>query len=672
MKRTFTLIPALLLLPFLANSAGAAASSSVCVSADDPVRAYADADSVRTLESVSVHASRTAMSLGASARIVTVMDSVAIASIPAKTVNDLLKQIAGVDVRQRGPMGMQTDISMRGGTSDQIAILLNGINISDPQTGHNAADFPVSLSQIERIEVLEGPASRVYGTSSLVGAVNVVTKKPDSNSVSAQVEGGSFGTFNTDLAYSYSAGRFGLLASVGTVRSDGYSRTLEGGLNSDYSGQKYFLLSEYDAPLFNLTFQGGFSVRDFGSNTFYSSKFDDQFEHTRKSTLSIKGETKGKVLRFKPSVYWNNAFDRFELFRGDASVVPFNYHRTNTLGSNLELEAHTRAGVTSFGLEFRREGVVSTNLGEPLAEKVGEHYTNGLSRNHYNLYAEHSLILRRFTVSGGLCTVMNTATSKTFGLYPGIDMSFRFADGWKVYASYNSSFRLPTFTDLYYSVGGHKADPNLRPERMQSLEGGLKYYRPGFSAVLSVYYHHGSQMIDWIKDFRTDQDPVWQSVNHTVLNTLGEEVSVRLDLPVLVGNKDFPLESLNLSYSHIDQDKDLEEGVESMYALEYVRNKIVAEANLRLARKLFCNIAFRYVDRDGSYEKYDATVPTGTLMEYKPYSVLDSRLVWAWDWKGLKLYVEGQNLLNRTYYDYGNIPQPGIWLIGGLSCTIGL
>ena len=200
MKRTFTLIPALFLLPFLANSAGAAASSSVYVSADDPVPAYADADSVRTLESVSVHASRTAMSLGTSARIVTVMDSVAIASIPAKTVNDLLKQIAGVDVRQRGPMGMQTDISMRGGTSDQIAILLNGINISDPQTGHNAADFPVSLSQIERIEVLEGPSSRVYGTSSLVGAVNVVTKKPDSNSVSAQVEGGSFGTFNTDLA----------------------------------------------------------------------------------------------------------------------------------------------------------------------------------------------------------------------------------------------------------------------------------------------------------------------------------------------------------------------------------------------------------------------------------------------------------------------------------------
>ena len=263
MKRTFTLIPALLLLPFLAYSADVSAGASVCVSADDPVRAYADADSVRTLESVSVHASRTAMSLGASARIVTVMDSVAIASIPAKTVNDLLKQIAGVDVRQRGPMGMQTDISMRGGTSDQIAILLNGINISDPQTGHNAADFPVSLSQIERIEVLEGPSSRVYGTSSLVGAVNVVTKKPDSNSVSAQVEGGSFGTFNTDLAYSYSAGRFGLLASVGTVRSDGYSRNLEGGLNSDYSGQKYFLLSEYDAPLFNLTFQVQNHLRSF-------------------------------------------------------------------------------------------------------------------------------------------------------------------------------------------------------------------------------------------------------------------------------------------------------------------------------------------------------------------------------------------------------------------------
>ena len=124
------------------------------------------------IDSVTVTATRVPVALHSSARIVTLLDSVAIASSPAETVNDLLKYTLGVDVRQRGAMGMQTDISIRGGTYNQVAVLLDGINITDPQTGHNSFDFPVNLCDIDRIEVLEGPASRVYGTSSLLGAIN--------------------------------------------------------------------------------------------------------------------------------------------------------------------------------------------------------------------------------------------------------------------------------------------------------------------------------------------------------------------------------------------------------------------------------------------------------------------------------------------------------------------
>ena len=68
-----------------------------------------------------------------------------IAQAPVQSINDLLKYAVGVDVRQRGPIGAQTDISIRGGTSEQIIILLNGINICDPQTGHNVMDLPIDL-----------------------------------------------------------------------------------------------------------------------------------------------------------------------------------------------------------------------------------------------------------------------------------------------------------------------------------------------------------------------------------------------------------------------------------------------------------------------------------------------------------------------------------------------
>ena len=144
------------------------------------------------LDSVSVTASKLPVPLHKNTRTVMLMDSLAIASAPAENINDLLKYALGVDVRQRGAMGMQTDISMRGGTYNQIAVLLNGIDISDPQTGHNSADFPVNLSDIDHIEVLEGPAARGHGASSMIGAINIVTKYSGESKASLNLEGGSF------------------------------------------------------------------------------------------------------------------------------------------------------------------------------------------------------------------------------------------------------------------------------------------------------------------------------------------------------------------------------------------------------------------------------------------------------------------------------------------------
>ena len=153
-------------------------------------------DREMTLDEVSVMGSRAPMTRNQAARMVTVLERSDIQAAPVQSVNDLLKYAAGVDVRQRGPIGAQTDVSIRGGNYEQIAILLNGINICDPQSGHNAFDFPVDISEIERIEVLEGPAGRVYGTSSLVGAINIVTRPREKSSVSAHVEGGSYGNLS--------------------------------------------------------------------------------------------------------------------------------------------------------------------------------------------------------------------------------------------------------------------------------------------------------------------------------------------------------------------------------------------------------------------------------------------------------------------------------------------
>ena len=613
-----------------------------------------------TLDDVEVTGSRAPLALGQAARMVTVLSREEIQAAPVQSINDLLKMAVGVDVRQRGPIGAQTDIGIRGSTSEQITILLNGINICDPQTGHNAFDLPCDVSDIVRIEVLEGPAARVYGTSSLVGAINIVTKDVKSKMSEVRVEGGSFG-------YLSAAGRASVNShslSASYTRSDGYSRAKSGSLNADYSGGKAFYQGSYDSEALRLNWHAGINTKGFGSNTFYSAKFDEQYEKTTKLYTALQGDVRCKMsegrsksyeLHLKPSIYWNRSYDRFELIRGDESKVPFNHHRTDVFGINLNSYFDWVAGRTAFGAEFRNEDIVSSNLGEPLNSPHGD-YTKGLNRSNLSFHLEHNILLKRFTLSAGFVAVKNTWNEMPFTLYPGIDASYRMGDHWKVYASYNSSLRMPSFTELYYSVGGHKADKYLKPEEMQAVEGGVKYSSRWLTAQASIFHHHARNMIDWVMDTR-EADPVWQSVNHTKVNTLGQEVSVSMDLANIIH---LPSSTLHLAYCHLHQQKQEADYLQSQYSLEYLRHKLTAQLRMRLLEHLDLTLGYRWQDRMGSYTSVD-----GEVRNYHPYSVVDARLAWTKD--TYSIYVEGNNLTGHQYVDYGNVPQPGCWIMGGVK-----
>lgn len=615
------------------------------------------------LEEVEVTGSRVPLTVSQAARIVTVLDREAIAAAPVQSINDLLKYAAGVDVRQRGDMGVQTDISIRGGTFDQITILLNGINICDPQTGHNAADFPVELSEIERIEVLEGPAGRVYGTSSLVGAINIVTRTAKDSGAEVFADGGSYGYFKGGAMVSHVKNGLSNQVSGSYSRSDGFSRSKAGNLNADFKYARLFYQGRYENDQVDVRWHAGFTNKDYGANTFYSTLSDEQFEHVRKYYTAVQAETKGDVYHFKPSVYWNRSDDRFEFYRGMPEKSPFNYHQTDVYGVSLNNYIQTFLGKTAFGAEFRNEGVRSTSLGEPLNSSVkvpgaDADFTLGLNRTNLSFHLEHNIVLRHFTLSAGVIAVKNTGNEMNFRFYPGVDASYQFARDWKVYASYNTSLRMPTFTELYYSVGGHKADKYLKPEEMQAVEVGVKYLRPGIRGTLSLYRYHGTDMIDWIKDISQGDDAPWQSVNHAVINTMGAEASVLVDIRELM-QRDAFVRSVNVSYSYIDQDKETTPNLQSKYALEYLRHKFVAQANFRIWKLLEMNVSYRWQDRMGNYQKGNSMVP------YEPYSLVDARF--TWNAPQYKIYVEGNNLLNKTYYDHGNIPQPGIWVRAGAS-----
>ena len=604
-------------------------------------------DKEATLDDVEVTGSRAPLALGQAARMVTVLTRDDIQAAPVQSINDLLKMAVGVDVRQRGPLGAQTDVGIRGSTQEQITILLNGINICDPQTGHNAFDLPCDLSDIIRIEVLEGPASRVYGTSSLVGAINIVTNDGKNKRSEVRVEGGSFGYLSAAAKLSIVNSQL----SINYTRSDGYQRSKAGALNSDYSGVKAFYQGAYAKEQIRLNWHAGISSKGWGSNTFYSARYDEQYEHTTKLFTALQGETEG-FIHFRPAIYWNRSYDRFELIRGNESKVPFNHHRTDVFGINLNSYFDWQWGRTALGAEFRNEDIVSGNLGEPLNNPHG-HYKYGLNRSNLSFYLEHNLLLKKFTISAGLIAVKNTWNEMPFTLYPGIDASLRLGDHWKLYASYNASLRMPSFTELYYSVGGHKADKYLKPEEMKALEGGIKYSSHRITAKASIFHHHARNMIDWVMDTR-NADPVWQSVNHTKINTLGEEITLNSQLSSL---------NVQLSYCHLHQSKDEQPFLQSQYSLEYLRHKVTAQVQMHLWEAFDLTLNYRWQDRMGSYTTVD-----GEVRAYHPYSVVDARL--SWDQAGYAIYLEGNNLTNHRYVDYGNVVQPGCWITAGIKLKV--
>ena len=601
------------------------------------------ADKEATLDDVEVTGSRAPLAVGQAVRMVTVLSREDIQAAPVQSINDLLKMACSIDVRQRGPIGAQTDVGIRGGSSEQIAVLLNGINICDPQTGHNAFDLPCDLADIVRIEVLEGPAARVYGTSSLVGAVNIVTNA--SHGLNARLEGGSFGYLSA--AVSAAMAQQGVSGSY--TRSDGYQRARSGALNSDYTGGKAFYQGSYASDDVRLKWHAGLSAKGYGSNTFYSAKYDEQYEHTTKLFAALQGDVKG----IRPTVYWNRGYDRFELIRGRETPVPFNLHRTDVFGINLNSYFDWSLGRTAFGAEFRNEDIVSSALGEPLHNPDGN-YVSGLNRSNLSFHLEHNLLFRQLTLSAGFMAVKNTWNEMPFTFYPGIDAALRLGHHLKVYASYNSSLRMPSFTELYYSVGGHKADKYLNPEELCAVEGGVQYQSPTFTAKAAIFHHHARNLIDWVMDTRSS-DAVWQSVNHTRINTFGQEVGIDVRLSSF---------TVGVAYCHLHQSKNEVDYLQSQYALEYLRHKLTAQLRMQLTERLTLTLNYRFQDRTGTY-----TDTQGEVLSYHPYSLVDSRLDCRL--RPCTLYVEANNLLNHRYVDYGNVPQPGLWLVFGCSKRVG-
>lgn len=659
-----------------------------------------------TLEEAGITASRASLTNGRTVRMVNVLTQRDIAAAPVQSVNDILKLTAGADVRQRGPLGAGADIGLRGGGSEQMAVLLNGVNIGDPQTAHNTSILPVAPEDIERIEILEGAAARAYGTQALLGAINIITKrhsKPGGSgnmtentrhTVETSVEGGSFGYISTSVRGSVDSEFWQNSLSATFTRSDGYSRNGAGKLNADLRNVRSFMQGSYARDNFSAQWHAGFIDLNRGANTFYGAGWDDQYEHTMKTFTALQARAHVGKLTLCPSVYWNTSHDRFELIRGDESQVPFNYHRSSVLGFNINTWFDWVAGRTAIAAEVRNEDLVSTTLGEALSRQKHIHgssrlYDRGMNRTITNLVLEHNIMLPHFALSAGIVAAQCSWGGGHMRVCPGGDISWTPVQRLSLFASLNTALRYPSATELYYSVGGHMADKNLKGEEITTMEGGIRWSDESLHTSAMIFHNRYSNLIDWIRHTDDGPDAPWQSVNFSWMNATGVELHTDIRPSQILHLFSPVMETLSADYCFISQTKQDVAGIQSKYALEYLRHKLVLKAVVRpfagktpsdtspnarsshsvstfprrassLLSSILLSFSFRWQDRIGSY-----TDTSGNVARYKPYSVVDVKAEISRQHHSI--FVMVNNVFSCRYVDFGNVPQPGIWVSGGIK-----
>ncbi len=580
-------------------------------------------------------------------RIVKVITSAEIQRLPVTSISGILEYVVSLDIRERGPMGIQSDVSVRGGSFEQVLLLINGIKINDPQTGHHHLNIPVDIHQIERIEILDGPGSRVFGPYAYAGAINIITRSNFENYLGLQISLGQHAFFHGSASAGFASGNLSQYLSVGRKYSEGYRE------NTDFFANSIFYQAERRTDIVRTNIQLGALKKEFGANSFYTPVYPEQFEAIRSLFTSINNSI-GRKIKLNHNVYFRRHWDRFELFRYEGApwYRGHNYHQTDVYGTEGLLTVPWRMGTSAVGAEFRTEKILSNVLGKPMQDTIwlnrenNAFYSRFKERNHISFFAEHNFYLDRFIISGGL--LASYSNDFGWGVFPGVDLSYDLGYNLKAFFSFNESLRLPSFTDLYYSGPTNTGNPALQPEKATNFETGMKYKGNDLQGHVLIFSRKGINTIDWV---RISDSFKWESRNLTEINTLGCEINLNY---TFTGKGINPLEIVSFGYSWLDLSKESGEYV-SVYALDQLRHKAVFSLRHKIVSNLKASWLFNYQDRNGTYTHF----PSGIEKPYNSFLIVDSKLELSL--KFVTIFLEASNIFNKHYIDFGNIPQPGRW-----------
>lgn len=559
-----------------------------------------------------------------------------IEALPAKSINEVLSYISGVDIRQRGPFGTQSDIIIDGGTSEQTIVLINGVKMIDAQSAHNMMNLPIPLSAIDHIEVIRGAAARIYGINALTGAVNIVTKKGKRSSVTADLQAGS--SFQSKDEGDGSGIYAGNAAEVTGIFGTEQKSQLFSFAHSDYNGQRYNSAGKNTRFFYNGNYafnknnsihaMVGYANNHFGANGFYAAPGDVNSEEvTETSVFSLSSRHTFGNFTLSPRISDRYGEDDYRYFRDNLSKGR-SVHYTNTLMLELNSSLKTGIGSFGFGVESRLEKINSSN--------IGAH-----QRDNHGMYAELKTGLGE-RIHGTAGIYGNYNTDFGYQVYPGIDVAYLLNNYWKISANIGSGQRIPSFTDLYLNQRpGNIGNELLQPESAWNYEGNVQFNKGNVQFKTGYFYRTTNEFIDWVRE-----NPSQPYSPENLGQTQMEGIYARLQQDFKV--TDTQSFGYDLSYNYLNPSFETSAEKQSKYILESLKHQLVAGIHYTIN-----DFSFQIKDRLLKRELGDS------------YNVADFRL--NYKVQDILLYSEVTNLFNASYVEAGAVPMPTRWFSFGVK-----
>jgi iron complex outermembrane receptor protein len=539
---------------------------------------------------------------------------------------DILRLDPSLDVQARAPDGVQDDLSIRGATFEQTLVLLNGQRLDDVQSGHHDMDIPVPVDAVARIEVLRGSGSTMYGSDAVGGAVNIITDPPETTELRLRTAVGNFGTNEQQGSLS---GVFGALDeqlsfsrdfSTGFMPDRDY-RNLQLASSTHYVtswGASDLTLAYMDHPFGADQFYGGYPSWE-DTKTWFAGfrqaigkKTNASFAYRRHSDLFV-------LFRDQPALYTNHHHD--ESFQ--AAV-----RRSESLFTNTELH---------YGVEAVHESIVSTNISEGFeSPALGTH-----ARSRAAVYAALDFrALKRFSLSLSAREEAYRDFSAEFN--PTVAAGYWLSPRVKLRASASRAFRVPSYTDLYYEDPANLGNPNLRPERAWTYEGGADW-NPSqrLHGEVTVFERSVRDGIDY---WRASPADLWQALNIDNLHFTGVESSLRLALS--------RWQTLDFRYSWLRGTQDTVPLGETKYTFNYPTHSGEVVWQATLASRVVVRTRLGALDRRSAsaYALWDINAA------YTPGRVHP--------------FLQVSNLTNTSYQEIQSVAMPGRMVMGGVELVV--